>query len=548
MASNGQEKHGELETVRDTVESIWVAIVAAFVLRAFLFEAFVIPTGSMAPRLLGEHWALTCPSCGYEYAYGAPKDLQGQAGASEPSIPAGAFCPNCRFPYSREGHRRYVDAGDRVLVLKYLYQFRQPQPWDVVVFKNHQDNRQNYIKRLIGLPGESIEIVHGDIFFRRGEGPWQVRRKPVEAQQAMWQVIYDNDYRPHEPWLDKYPRGFPASWTSDDHRWDLSGDGGRRFVFAGGPAPAELTLRADRDEFGPRYGYNTPQQESFTIDSDLDICTDLKLECTFFPKAADSVAALEMTGMGRRFRAEVTGEGKARLLAQSIEDGGPWRQWGAAEGLSDIRVGRGCQIALAHADFRVELWVAGRRVLASTDEQYPADYAALKARMRRASRHPIETPRVRMAGQGGPLELGHVRVMRDVYYTCPRLASPEAGPAGEFARSLPDPPRSGMPGWGTTDNPITLRQDPSQSDLDEFFVMGDNSPASLDGRQWVQAAPTLRLRERSDGQDMIYQLGTVPRYNLIGRAFFVYWPAGYRVPALPRLPLIPNVGKMRLIR
>lgn len=105
-----------------------------------------------------------------------------------------------------------------------------------------------------------------------------------------------------------------------------------------------------------------------------------------------------------------------------------------------------------------------------------------------------------------------------------------------------------MPGWGTTDNPITLRQDPSQSDLDEFFVMGDNSPASLDGRQWVQAAPTLRLRERSDGQDMIYQLGTVPRYNLIGRAFFVYWPAGYRVPALPRLPLIPNVGKMRLIR
>jgi len=70
------------------------------------------------------------------------------------------------------GGKEYVNAGDRVLVLKYLYRFREPEPWDVVVFRNPQDNRQNYIKRLIGLAGETIEIVHGDIFYKGYRAPW----------------------------------------------------------------------------------------------------------------------------------------------------------------------------------------------------------------------------------------------------------------------------------------------------------------------------------------------------------------------------------------
>ena len=95
--------------------------------------------------------------------------------------------------------------------------------------------------------------------------------------------------------------------------------------------------------------------------------------------------------------------------------------------------------------------------------------------------------------------------------------------------------------------PIWLRKyDRSRAELDEFFVLGDNSPQSLDSRGWVQASPTLRLYDANG--DFLYQLGTVPRYNMIGRAFFVYWPAGFRIPGVPRLPLVPNVGKMRLIR
>src|SRR4051812_13817988 len=53
--------------VKETIESILVAFIFAFIFRAFVVEAFVIPTGSMAPTLLGAHMRLKCNDCGYEF-------------------------------------------------------------------------------------------------------------------------------------------------------------------------------------------------------------------------------------------------------------------------------------------------------------------------------------------------------------------------------------------------------------------------------------------------------------------------------------------------
>ena len=76
-----------------------------------------------------------------------------------------------------------------------------------------------------------------------------------------------------------------------------------------------------------------------------------------------------------------------------------------------------------------------------------------------------------------------------------------------------------------------------------FFAMGDNSRRSLDSRMWADAFPSL--------DDLGTRRGIVPRRYLLGRAFFVYWPAGYRpaekVPVLSNLPLVPNTGDMRFI-
>src|SRR5206468_2024338 len=58
------------ESLKETIESIVVALILAFVFRAFVVEAFVIPTGSMAPTLYGAHGTVLCENCGTEFAYG----------------------------------------------------------------------------------------------------------------------------------------------------------------------------------------------------------------------------------------------------------------------------------------------------------------------------------------------------------------------------------------------------------------------------------------------------------------------------------------------
>src|SRR3982751_2615791 len=53
--------------VKETIESILIAFILAFVFRAFVVEAFVIPTGSMAPTLLGANMRYHCDDCGYDF-------------------------------------------------------------------------------------------------------------------------------------------------------------------------------------------------------------------------------------------------------------------------------------------------------------------------------------------------------------------------------------------------------------------------------------------------------------------------------------------------
>ena len=558
----------QLTTVRDTVESIGIAVVLAFVLRAFLIEAFVIPTGSMAPRLMGEHWRLQCPVCGYEYDHGW---VQGSSKRDVPKLPVTARCPNCNQKYTaNRGQAVRVDGGDRVLVLKYLYNFRRPQPWDVVVFRNPQNNRENYIKRLVGLPGETIELIHGDVWVKgNDQAPWTIRRKPPGVQEEMWQVIYDNDYRatnPTEPdlvpiWLD----------PDDTGRWDLSGDQGRKFTFLGDGGPSGLEFHARRGDanerlgFLPHYGYNSIRSESDRRANQylhMEICTDLRLSFVYMPQSHDSRVVLMLDAMDKGYAAEISADGSVRLLhrpsaAESLlADGDPaslsgWVTWQQAS-LPPLEVGRGHEVALSNVDYRLTLWIDGRAVLESTAEQYPADHDEIQDLMLRvhAGDSRISTPQVAIAAAGGPADLLHVKLERDVYYTHARLEAPGSNPnvaSGywDYYRGL-SRDEADDSGWGVTDHTIRLNGDSSApNDLDSFFVLGDNSPQSLDGRRWTRAAPTLRLYE--DDQPA-YQLGVVPRYNLIGKAVFVYWPSGFRVPGIPWLALLPNVGQMRLVR
>ncbi len=585
-------KHSDLGRIRDTVESVYIAIVLAFVLRAFMVEAFVIPTGSMANSLYGEHYELECPSCFYNYAHGWNPDIYRRT--SQATIPTQASCPNCSYFYqwADEPERVFMRGGDRVLVLKYIYDFAGPKPWDVVVFKNPQNNRENFIKRLIGLPGEMIEIVRGDVFYSTDDGAsWQIRRKPASAQESMWQNVFTNDNPPNIQML--AAEGITApGWRYDaaagqDESWDLSGFGGRVIAFKGSEVARKVSFDPGANAFRPTNGYNAPNVERAKTDMENDICTDWKLSAVFMSgKTSGSQIALTFVSFGDRFRAEFNDDGKVRLAYQK-RDKNPdkpteWVIWGE-KNVGNFKLGKGRKIALSVVDFQATLWVDGKTVLQSTDEQFDSGYkkaidrATLGDRLEQSETNKLtarkkllekqwkdyQNPEVAIFAKGQPMELWHIKLQRDVYYTSPSLRLPgveeykqrrefdylfqmqnePTGPAGR--NSWKKGHGNDYLAWGVMGNPIKLRKNPETPDLDEYFCMGDNSPLSHDGRSWLGAAPSLRLYD--DEKNYQYQIGTVPRYNILGRALFVYWPAGFRLPVLD-WPLVPNVGRMRFIK
>ena len=117
-AEETQDKSG----VRDTIRVVIHALILALLVRIFLFQPFNIPSGSMIPTLLvGDYLFVS------KYSYGY----------SRYSFP---FGPNL--------------FSGRVWA-------KEPDRGDVVVFKLPRDNETDYIKRVIGLPGDEIQMIHG---------------------------------------------------------------------------------------------------------------------------------------------------------------------------------------------------------------------------------------------------------------------------------------------------------------------------------------------------------------------------------------------------
>ena len=109
----------------DNIKTLIFALIIAVLIRSLFFQPFYIPSSSMEPTLLiGDRIFVNK----YKYGY------------SKHSFP---FSPNI-------SDKRFF--------------YNSPQRGDLVVFKTPVDNRTDYIKRLIGLPGETIQFIDGDLF------------------------------------------------------------------------------------------------------------------------------------------------------------------------------------------------------------------------------------------------------------------------------------------------------------------------------------------------------------------------------------------------
>ncbi|MFH0799961.1 MAG: signal peptidase I [Pseudomonadota bacterium] len=121
-------------TFREYVEALLTAVLIALVIRAFVLEAFKIPSGSMIPTLsVGDH------------------------------IFVNKFIYGLRIPFTKH----------------HYFQMREPKRGEVIVFIFPVDESKDFIKRVIGLPGDKIHV--------EGDGVWvngvELPRLPLEVSQ-----------------------------------------------------------------------------------------------------------------------------------------------------------------------------------------------------------------------------------------------------------------------------------------------------------------------------------------------------------------------------
>src|SRR5262249_9959854 len=103
----------------ETLQTVLTALILAFVFRAYLIEAFIIPTGSTAEALVGEHGTRVCPRCGWEYDFGPTRAGYEPGQAFQEGIVVS--CPNCHESVALDLTDIHPKSGDRILVHKWPF-------------------------------------------------------------------------------------------------------------------------------------------------------------------------------------------------------------------------------------------------------------------------------------------------------------------------------------------------------------------------------------------------------------------------------------------
>jgi signal peptidase I len=578
----GKPKEGH----RETVEAIVVAMILALLVRGFEAEAFVIPTGSMAPTLMGRHKEITCPQCGFVYAINASEEVEGfAAGNAHSRRVYSGICVNCRF------QARVDDApsfkGDRILVMKFPYDLpflpgsSTPQRWDVVVFRYPEEPEVSYIKRLVGLPGEELWIYFGDVYLKQpGSNEYKLARKPLAHQQAMQMMVYDDSHRadalkkrpewrrwtpttPGSAWTEVVDPGAapghfkfaaaagdgnePASWPElryrnlvpDPEQWDA--------IIAGRdlPRPPRATL------ITAFYSYNTnlTAESSSMVDYPRDDQASAWMQPEWVGDLSIS-ARLNVTAPRGKVRFELIeggivnhcfidlATGKASLYhdntligEQSCRMSGPGKY----------------DVSFANVDDRLTLVVNGQGVF--------GDGVTYEAPEKHVAPTAADLAPVAIAAQGAEIEVSDLVLKRDIYYTLYPGRS-------DFSQSWDQRfPRTPVELFDLLSDPA---QFPSLGNLrwsrpyligpESYLMLGDNSPRSKDSRGWDN-------RDHYDPEHPDYGWDPsnrasweVPRSLITGKAFFVYWPHGKPIGPDIRLkrdfqvPFRPYVERMKWIR
>ena len=533
--------------IKETITSLVIAFMLAFIFRGFVVEGFQIPTGSMAPTLLGKNITHTSPHNGYEWTTGPWNTIRGTTVPTKVQGPLTVTDPMTGIDQGESN--RKLSSGDRVFVLKYLPVLHEPERWDVVVFKN-PGSHENYIKRLVGLPGEQLAFVDGDIFTRKfvegqtetsgweswAQDDWSVARKSERVQRVMLQDVSNSRYAPvvSDP-------GYRSPWDGVGSGWEGVG-ASSSYVFSGGGETSlvwngsrPITDRNSYNQIKDRFSLWADPNDGSTVGykpfyvSDIALSADIKMGDT-------AIAATPMIrARGHEFRAVVdAGAGTAAVEMRIDAEG---EAWAALDSGSFSRKGRGDVVGVEfwHMDQALWLFVDGVLVCGgNADGAYtmsPIERAAASTGMsleelsvenslKDGVRRPgilsdptiYREPTVEWGFSGGGFTLHNVRVRRDISYK--NMPAPNEAVLGGHPEKFP-----------TMNN-------------DEYFMCGDNSARSQDSRLWTDGSIVPWVEELVDDR-----VGMVNRDLVVGKAFVVYWPSMLKEGTVPA----PDIGRVRWI-
>ena len=94
---NVEKENSTFLQIREILESLAVALFLAFLFKTFEAEAFVIPTGSMAPTLMGRHKDVNCSQCGYNFQVSASEEMNSATNTRSGLRVVAGVCPQCGF-------------------------------------------------------------------------------------------------------------------------------------------------------------------------------------------------------------------------------------------------------------------------------------------------------------------------------------------------------------------------------------------------------------------------------------------------------------------
>ena len=386
---------------RDTIEAFTIAVIFALIIKQFAAEAYKVPTGSMEPTIHGDEYH-----------------------------------------------------GDRILINKLVGLTRGPRRWEIWVFHYPNNQRINYIKRVVGLPGECLWILNGDIYtsplgtdadshkelYRSGD--LQICRKPRLLQNDIFdryplvresavQNISQESFQ--EFWL------IPRDGLPEQDRWRFE-DGA---VIVASPVESQCEYRRaikdQRDAFAEIDPTNA--RGEFHVG-------DLRMRLRARPLEVGGFVlfTIDDPHHSRELSARIPVEGEER-------DG-----WLMAEGeepasLGDYRLPKGewTEITFTNVDDRLSLHIGSREV-GTVEYQHDPIYHIKK--------YGIDC-KARFGVGAAEIAFDRVAVHRDLYY------------------------RNGS--FRSTD--ITE---------DNYFVLGDNSASSKDSREWMRVTihpPAMDGRE-----------------------------------------------------